>query len=72
MTKPLNPAGLAESRYIKIDPNDNVAIVVNDFGCQQRHVFRVASNSAISFRKAIRLRSLTSPKARLSVAITKS
>jgi galactarate dehydratase len=32
MNKTLNPAELAEPRYIKIDPNDNVAIVVNDFG----------------------------------------
>ncbi|MDB5652748.1 MAG: garD [Tardiphaga sp.] len=32
MNKPLNPAELAQPRYIKIDPNDNVAIVVSDFG----------------------------------------
>lgn len=28
-----------EPRYIRFDPNDNVAIVVNDLGCQQRPAF---------------------------------
>jgi galactarate dehydratase len=32
MISTFNPAGLAVPRYIKIDPNDNVAIVVNDLG----------------------------------------
>jgi galactarate dehydratase len=32
MTKNVYPAELAMPRYIKIDPRDNVAIVVNDFG----------------------------------------
>jgi galactarate dehydratase len=32
MTKAVNPAELATPRYIRIDPRDNVAIVVNDFG----------------------------------------
>ena len=32
MTKTVNPAGLVEPRYIKIDLRDNVAIVVNDIG----------------------------------------
>ncbi len=32
MNKPLNPVVVGEPRFIKIDPRDNVAIVVNDFG----------------------------------------
>ena len=32
MDQALNPATLAAPRYIRIDPRDNVAIVVNDFG----------------------------------------